>query len=44
MYVGLMKTPRNFNRILKGRGYSTNAIEEMWKWYDSSKRKGVASF
>ena len=26
------------------RHYSDKAIEEIWKWYDSSERKGVANF
>ena len=44
MYVGPMKTLKNFNQMLKERGYSTEAIEKMWKWYDYSEKKGVASF
>ena len=39
-----MKSSKNFNQMLKERGYSTEAIEEMWKWYDYSEKKGVASF
>jgi len=39
-----MNPPKNFNETLKKRGYSTEAIAEMWKWYDYSKKKGVASY
>jgi hypothetical protein len=44
MYVRLMKISEDFNKMLKKRGYSTDAIEQMWKWYDNSEKKGVASF
>jgi len=29
---------------LKEQGYSEKMIEELWKWYDSSERKGVTSY
>jgi len=29
---------------LKKQGYSDKAVKELFKWYDSSKYKGVASF
>jgi len=29
---------------MKGQGFSEKVIEEMWKWYDYSEKKGVASF
>ena len=44
MYVRLMKISEDFSKMLKKRGYSTDVIEKMWKWYDSSEKKGVASF
>jgi hypothetical protein len=39
-----MKTLENFRKMLEERGYSAEAIEQMWKWYDHSEKKGVASF
>jgi len=30
--------------MFKERGYSIDTIEKMWKWYDYSEKKGVASF
>ena len=44
MYVIKMKTLRDFHKVLQERGYSPEAIEEMWKWYDFSEKKGVASY
>ena len=44
MHYGLMNPPKKFNEMLKKRGCSTEAIEKMWKWYDYSEKKGVASF
>jgi hypothetical protein len=39
MYVSnAMKVSKKFNQMLSERGYSTKAIEEMWKWYDCSSR------
>ena len=29
---------------LKRQGYSDAMIKELYKWYDSSEKKGVASF
>ena len=29
---------------LREQGYSDEMIEELWKWYDSSEKKGVASY
>ena len=40
----IMGSSKEFNDMLKKRGMSKKAIEELWKWYDSSNRKGVASF
>jgi hypothetical protein len=39
-----MKPASSFRILLKGYGNSKSAIDEIWKWYDSSERKGVASF
>jgi len=39
-----MKAKKSFSELLKQRGYSEKAIEELWKWYDYSKKKGVASY
>jgi len=33
--------PATFRTLLKRRGYSEKAIEEIWKWYDFSERRGV---
>jgi hypothetical protein len=34
----------DFKKQMKVKGFSERAIEEMWKWYDHSEKKGVASF
>jgi len=39
-----MKSSKKFSQMLKENGYSTKTIEEMWKWYDYSEKKGVASY
>jgi hypothetical protein len=36
-----MKPPSFFKKTLERRGYSIRAVEEIWKWYDYSERKGV---
>jgi hypothetical protein len=33
-----------FKQLLLGKGYSEKVAEELWKWYDSSDKKGVASY
>jgi hypothetical protein len=38
-----MKMNRSFERMLKEHGYSDKTIQELWKWYDFSEKKGVAS-
>jgi hypothetical protein len=44
MYVNNSMNPsKKFNQMLKERGYFEKAIEEMWKWYDYSEKKGIAS-
>jgi hypothetical protein len=39
-----MITKRSFEHRLKRRGLSEKAIEKLWKWYDFSEKKGVASY
>ena len=39
-----MKSKSSFRLALKNQGYSDDTIEELWKWYDYSEKKGVASF
>jgi hypothetical protein len=39
-----MKTPPSLRSLLKRNGYSESTVDEIWKWYDFSERKGVASF
>jgi hypothetical protein len=34
----------SFEALLQKEGYSERVIEEIWKWYDFSDKKGVASF
>jgi hypothetical protein len=36
--------PATLKAKLKKKGYSERMIEELWKWYDPSEKKGVASF
>ena len=33
-----------FRDLVVKRGYSERAVDELWKWYDFSEKKGVASF
>lgn len=39
-----MKAPNSFQQMLKNQGYSEDAIEQLWKWYDYSEKKGIASY
>jgi hypothetical protein len=39
-----MKVKNSFKLMLKQRGIPEAAIEELWKWFDDSEKKGVASF
>jgi len=34
----------DFRNLIVKRGYSEKAADELWKWYDFSAKKGVASF
>ena len=36
--------PDSLRVKLVNQGYSNQAVEELCKWYDSSKHKGVASY
>jgi len=38
------QTELNFKHLLFSAGCSEKATDELWKWYDPSKKKGVASF
>jgi len=33
-----------FRELILRRGYSEWTVDELWKWYDFSEKKGVASF
>jgi len=33
-----------FKDMIVKRGYTEAIVEELWKWYDFSENKGVASF
>jgi hypothetical protein len=33
-----------FKQLLFSHGYSEKVVEELWKWYDFSDKKGVASY
>jgi len=39
-----MKPDASLQILLSRHGYSEKSIKEIWKWYDFSKRKGVANF
>jgi len=39
-----MKPISSFKILLKRHGYSEKTIEEIWKWYDFSEKKGTANF
>ncbi|HLC00978.1 MAG TPA: hypothetical protein VJL33_06650 [Candidatus Bathyarchaeia archaeon] len=34
----------NFKNLITRRGYSERVADELWKWYNFSEKKGVASF
>lgn len=36
-----MKIPLDLRKMLKQRGYSDEAIKEIWKWYGFSEREGI---
>jgi hypothetical protein len=33
-----------FKNLLASHGYSEKVADELWKWYDFSEKKGVASY
>jgi len=39
-----MKPIFPFIFLLRRNGYSKKAIQEIWKWYDFSEKKGAASW
>jgi hypothetical protein len=39
-----MNTKHSFMQMLKNQSYSDKTIKKLWKWYDSTEKKGVASF
>jgi len=39
-----MKMELHFKRLVTDSGLSQGAAEELWKWYDSSGKNGVASY
>ena len=41
----LSKSARlTFKNLIAKRGYDKKVADELWKWYDASEKKGVASF
>jgi hypothetical protein len=38
------KAKLSFSQLLIKSGYSQQAADELWKWYNPQERKGVASF
>lgn len=36
--------PESLRAPLREQGYSDDMVIELWKWYDFSEKKGVASF
>jgi hypothetical protein len=39
-----MNGKEDFEQLLKNHGFSERTIKELWKWYDFSEKKGVASY
>ncbi len=43
--VTLAKGPKTkFKELLSTRGYDAELADLLWKWYDFTEKKGVASF
>ena len=42
--MGKKVIPKSLLNELKKQGYSNEMVRELYKWYDSSDHKGVASF
>jgi hypothetical protein len=38
------KAKQVFKELLRSHNYSEKVAEELWKWYDHSDKKGVASY
>jgi hypothetical protein len=38
------KAKLTFTSLLVSYGYSEKVVDELWKWYDFSEKKGVANF
>jgi len=38
------KAKLTFKNLLLTNGHSEEVADELWKWYDFSEKKGVASF
>jgi hypothetical protein len=38
------KAELGFKDLLASRGYTGKIAEELWKWFDPSEKRGVASF
>jgi hypothetical protein len=38
------KPPENLRVQLRKQGFTDEMIKELWKWYDYSEKKGVASY
>jgi hypothetical protein len=38
------ETELTFRRLLVNSGYSEKTMNELWKWYDPTNKKGAASF
>jgi hypothetical protein len=44
-WLGVSKAAKVcFRKLIVKQGYSEKIADELWKWYDFSEKKGVASF
>jgi hypothetical protein len=39
-----MEPKKSFEKMLTDNGLPKEAIDHLWKWYDFTEKKGVASF
>jgi hypothetical protein len=44
MMSSQMKDKFDFKLLLTRHNYSEKSIKELWKWYDPTEKKGVASY
>lgn len=44
LFMSRASLPASFKEMLQKEGYSEVIIKKLWKWYDFSEKKGVASF